>query len=468
MPARTDHPGTSAIVIGASMGGLLAARALADHFEQVTLLERDTFPAPGTNRKGVPQGKHTHVLLDRGRQILERFFLGLTDELVGAGAVTIPDVSTNVRWFNRGSYHRPGVSDVPGLGVSRPLLEGFVRQRVLALPNVHAVENCNVLDLVMSSDGKRVTGVRLERRQETHVEDTILADLVVDTGGRGSRSPAWLEAHGYDRPLEEEIRVGVGYTTCYYRRQPGQLPGIEGIVLMAAPPVRRTGVMLAQDGNRWVVTLGGYLGEHAPTDYQSFLEFARSLPAIEIYELIKDSEPLGAPVPYKFSSNLRRRYDRLNHFPERYLILGDALCSFNPIYGQGMTVAALEAAALETCLAAGQHRLAVRFFDRANKIIDLSWNAAVGNDLSFSEIEGPRTPMVRFLNWYLDKLHQAAHMDDQVSIAFLKVINMSAPPPSMLHPGIIWRVLKANLRGQQPETTVSLAQSQYGTGNSDS
>jgi flavin-dependent dehydrogenase len=193
---------------------------------------------------------------------------------------------------------------------------------------------------------------------------------------------------------------------------------------------RRLGVLLAQDGDRWVVTLGGYLGDHAPTDYPGFLEFAKSLPAPQIYDVIKDAEPLGEPVAYKFRANLRRHYEKLARFPEGYLVFGDALCSFNPIYGQGMTVSAMEALALGECLANGRSRLAGRFFDRARKIIDVSWSAAVGNDLGFAEVEGPRTPMVRFLNWYLGKVHIAAHHDARVSIAFLKVINMTAPAPS--------------------------------------
>jgi 2-polyprenyl-6-methoxyphenol hydroxylase-like FAD-dependent oxidoreductase len=291
MSEQTDKSGKKAVVIGANMAGLLAARALAEHFEQVALLERDTFPAPGLNRKGVPQGKHIHVLLELGREIMEEFLPGLTDELTSLGAVTIADASSDLRWFHS----------------------------------------------------------------------------------------------------------------------------------------------------------GGYLGDHAPTDYQGFVESARQLPAPDIYNVIKDAELLSGPVPYKFPANLRRHYEKLSAFPEGYLVIGDALCSFNPIYGQGMTVAAREAVALGQCLTQGRSRLAQRFFARANKIIDLAWSAAVGTDLGFPGVEGPRTPMVRFFNWYIGKLHVAAHQDAQVSIAFLKVINMIAPPPSILHPRIIWRVAKAHL-----------------------
>jgi 2-polyprenyl-6-methoxyphenol hydroxylase-like FAD-dependent oxidoreductase len=445
MTNQVDKRNGKAVVIGASMAGLLAARVLADHFEQVTLLERDTFPAPGENRKGVPQGRHIHLLLERGRQIMERYLPGLTEELARLGAVTIADASLDVRWFVRGGYHQPGVSGQSAVGVSRPTLEAAVRARVLALHNVQAIEDCNVLGLVSTPDQRRVTGVRLVRRQAGDVEETMRADLVVDASGRGSRSPRWLEQMGYQPPIAEKVRIGMGYTTCYYRREPEHIPGLNGIVLTPTPPNKRLGVLMAQDGDRWVVTIGGYLGDHAPTDYPGFLQAAKRLPAPHIYNVIKDAERLSGPVPYKFPANLRRHYEKLARFPEGYLVFGDALCSFNPIYGQGMTVAAMEAMALGECLADGPHPLAKPFFAKSSKIIDVSWNAAVGNDLSYPEVEGPRTPMVRFLNWYISKLQIAAHNDAQVSIAFLKVINMLAPAPSMMHPRIIWRVIKGNL-----------------------
>lgn len=438
-----------AVVIGASIAGLLAARALADYFEAVTLLERDTFPDAGVNRKGVPQGKHTHVLLQRGHEIMEAYFPGLTADLKSSGAVIISDVSANVRWFHSGGYHQPGKAGFAGLAVSRSTLETAIRQRVLSLSNVSAVQNCSVTELLTTPDNAHVTGVRLVHRDEDGTEETILADLVVDASGRGSRSPQWLETLGYKRPQEEEVRIGMGYVSCYFRRKPQHIPGLEGIMMMATPPDKRLGVLLAQDGNRWVLTVGDYLGEHTPTDARGFMEAVRQLPTKDIYQVVSDAEMLGEPVPYTFPANLRWRYDKLKTFPDRYLVIGDALCSFNPIYAQGMTVAALEAQALDECLAQNRGNLARDFFTKASEIIDIAWDAAVGTDLSYPEVEGTRTPLLRFLNWYFGKLHIAAQTDAQVSIAFLKVINMVAPPPSILHPGIVWRVIKGNLQQNQ-------------------
>ena len=351
-----------------------------------------------------------------------------------------------MRWFHGGGYHQPGLAGFSGLGVSRPTLEAAVRRQVLALSNVQALTNVDVRGLLTADDQKRVTGVSVRHKEQNGADETQAADLVVDASGRGSRTPAWLAALGCPRPEEESVHIGMGYTTCLFRRRPEHIPGLEGIVLLAAPPDRRLAVLLAQDNNRWVLTQGGYLGDHVPASLPAFLAAVRELPTPEIYEVIQAAEPLGDPVAYQFPANLRRRYDRLPNFPEGYLIIGDALCSFNPIYAQGMTVAALEAEALAHCLARGRTRLAPRFFARAYPIIDAAWQTAVGADLAFSEIEGRRSPLTRFLNGYITRLHRAARRDAQVSIAFLKMINMLAPPPSILHPRILWRVFKGNWR----------------------
>lgn len=444
--------GKRAVVIGASMGGLLAARVLAYHFEQVTLLERDSFPAAGENRKGVPQGKHAHAVLAQGLTIMEGYFPGLIDRLVSLGA-DYGDVSEKARWFHEGGRHQPTVSGVNAINVSRPLLEAEVRARVLALPNVQAVEGCDVLGLLASPDKARVTGVRIIRRLAGSAEESLTADLVVDASGRGSRSPVWLEGLGYERPFEEEVKVGLTYTSCQYRRKPEHIPGVNALVMGSSPENSRVGVLLSMEGNRWILTVAGYLGAQATPDHAGLLEYTRGLNDPAIYQVIKDAEPLTKPAIHKIPSNLRRRYDRLTRFPQGYLVIGDALASFNPVYAQGMSVAALEAAALDACLGQGEARLAERFFRQASKIIDIPWSTAVGNDLRFPEVEGPRNGMVRFINWYISKLHHAAQHDAVVSVAFLKVVNLVEPPPSVMKPGIMWRVLRGNLRPRVPQTT---------------
>lgn len=435
--------GQHAVVIGASMGGLLAARVLADYYASVTLLERDTFPEPGESRKGVPQGRHAHGLHARGRAVLEQLLPGFTQEMSEQGGMVL-DISREFGWYANGGFHEPTVSGLDGLLVSRPRLEAGVRARVLALPNVHAIENCDVPGVVFSEDRARVTGVRLVRRANAGDEGVLAAELVVDASGRGSRSPAWLAEVGYEKPQEDRVRIDLGYTTRQYRRTSDQLPGGQGLAIAGSPPDGRNGVVIAQEGDRWIVTLGGFNGDFAPLDPQGFVEFARGLPTPEIYNLIKDAEPITDPLPYRFPANQRRRYERLTRFPDGYLVFGDAICSFNPVYAQGMTVAANEALVLQECLAHGSANLARRFFKGVRPVVDGPWSVAVGNDLQLPHVEGTRTRMDRFINWYIGKLHIAARNDALLSVAFLRVVNMMAPATSLLHPRIVLRVLRGN------------------------
>jgi 2-polyprenyl-6-methoxyphenol hydroxylase-like FAD-dependent oxidoreductase len=437
----TEKSYSHAVVIGGSIAGLLAARALADHFAEVTILERDCFPAIGQNRKGVPQGHHTHALLSSGQQALEHFFPGLTAELAVQGAV-VADPLLAARRYLGGYYHCQFESGLQGLYLSRPLLEGQVRRRVLALPNVRAMENCDVVGLVASEDQQRITGIRLLHRSGDGAEKTLKAELAIDASGRGSRSPQWLTALGYDKPTEERVHIGMGYVSRYYRRNPD--PQGTALVSISAPPQTRMGVLAAQEGERWIVSLAGYLGDYAPTDPDAFLEFARTLPAPDIYAIIKDAEPLSDPVPARFPANTRRRYEQLKHFPEGYLVLGDAICSFNPVYGQGMTVAALEAQVLHELLQQGQHRLAQRFFRRASTLVDNPWDIAVGGDLRIAGVVGKRSPLQRLMARYLDRLHRAAQHDPKVVMAFGKVVGLRAPSKSLLQPSLVWRVLVTN------------------------
>jgi 2-polyprenyl-6-methoxyphenol hydroxylase-like FAD-dependent oxidoreductase len=435
-----------AIVIGASMGGLLAARALADYYQQVTVLERDILPNPGKNRQGVPQDSHAHGLLSRGREAIEQLFPGITQELKAQGALSA-DLLQQTRWFTNGGYlYQKSQSNLNGLLVSRPLLEAQVRKRLLSLPNIKIIENCHVLGLLTTPDQTRIVGVRFTHHpSDGSFESTLNADLVVDATGRRSQSPVWLEKLGYEKPQEEQVHVGISYMTRIYRRQPEHLQGDLSTIVSPSLPNWRYGAILAQEGDRWIVTIGGYLGDRAPRDEEGFLEFAKSIPAQDIYEVIKDAEPLSELLPYKFPSNQRHHYEGMARFPENYLVFGDAICSFNPVYGQGMTVAALESLTLQNCLDLGSQNLQARFFKEAAKVVDIAWSIAANNDLRITQMAGAGSPMVRFLNWYMSKLHVAARTDRVVAIAFLQVSNLMASPYSLMHPRISLRVLWGKL-----------------------
>jgi 2-polyprenyl-6-methoxyphenol hydroxylase-like FAD-dependent oxidoreductase len=440
-----------ALVIGGSISGLLAARALSSTFDRVVVLERDNLPltqtglGEGASRKGTPQAKQTHVLLERGRRALEKQLPGLTEALIARGGALIEDVSANVRWRYGQGYHKPGHAGFSSLALSRPLLETTIRERVLSLPNVRLLAACNVRDILWEEDAngaKRAGGVHVVHHDRRSEQVTMAADLVVDAGGRGSRSPKWLEAAGFQRPEVENLSINMGYVTGFFRRPKDDRREIQGALVIAAPPGKRLAVLLPQDGDRWALTIGGYLGDHAPADADGFLQVARALGAPEITARVAEAEAVGAPVAYTFAASRWRRYDRLPDYPAGYVVMGDALCSFNPVYGQGMTVAALEAAALETCVQQGRaEALAARFYTRANEIIDDCWQMVRINDLGFKGVVGHRTASVRFFNWYMERLHHAAQRDAAVSIAFLRVLHMLDAPRAVVRPGILWRVL---------------------------
>jgi 2-polyprenyl-6-methoxyphenol hydroxylase-like FAD-dependent oxidoreductase len=438
----SDHRRDHAIVIGASMGGLLAARALADRFARVTVVERDALAANPAQRKGVPQGEHAHGLLARGREIIERFFPGITAELTAKGALT-GEVSADVRWHCAGDFLAEARGGLTGILMSRPLLETQVRARLAALANVTVLSECDAVGLIASPDRARVTGLRVQRASGA-VEE-LAADLVVDATGGGSRMPGWLAALGYAAPAEDAVRVGIGYTTRLYRRRPAHIGGRLGIILTGEPPNKRSGAALALEGDRWIVSAAGYFGDHAPSDEAGFADFLAGMPSPAIHDLVRAAEPISDFKTFKFGASIRRRYEKLRRFPEGVIVFGDAISRFNPVFGQGMTSAALQSLALHECLAESGAPLWLRFFRRAARVIDAPWSIAVGADLTYPKTEGPRGPMVKFLNWYVAKLHRAGHHDPAAALAFHRVANLVAPPPSILSPRIVWRVLRGNL-----------------------
>ncbi|MBV8541737.1 MAG: FAD-binding monooxygenase [Pseudonocardiales bacterium] len=432
--------GDHAVVLGASVAGLLAARVLTDAYRKVTVIDRDVMPEIGAHRRGAPQGRHQHSLHPRGRAVLEELFPGFTAHAVRAGARS-GDVLGHCRWLLAG--HRLAQVDIglPGLIASRPFLEGRVRAGVRALPGVTFLERADIVGLTTTA-GRRVTGVRVRDQDGDLMQ--VPAGLVVDATGRGSRTPVWLAELGYQPPTEDRIEIGLGYATRTYRLRPGAL-GADMLILTSGTPANpRMGGLVTLEGGRHMVTLGGILGDHPPTDPAGFEAFTASLPFADISEAIAGAQPLDNPVAFRFPASVRRRYEYLPEFPEGLLVLGDAICSFNPVYGQGMTVAANQALVLRRLLARAASPAPGRYFQEIVKTIDPPWDFAVGADLALPGVPGTRTGKIRMTNAYLPRLLAAASSDVSLAAAFIRVMGLLDRTESLLRPDRVLRVWWVN------------------------
>ncbi|MEV6932811.1 FAD-dependent monooxygenase [Dactylosporangium sp. NPDC051485] len=443
MPDNHRH----AVVLGASIAGLTAARALRDTFGRVTVFDRDTLPDGSAHRRGVPQAEHAHGLLAHGRAVLEELFPGLVADLAARGAVPV-DIQRDVVWVFGNRPAPRAASGLAGLCVSRALLESYLRERVAALPGVTVLDGHEATGL--RYDGTRVTGATV-RPVAGGADREVHADLVVDATGRGNRGASWLEALGFERPAEERIDAGTVYVSRDYRRVPGREDFAAILNAPGGPARPYGGIALGTDGDRWMVTLLGVgAGQAPPTDHDGYQAFAAKLPDPRLHRLLCAAEPLGDPVRLRLPGSVRRRYERLIRRPERLVSVGDALCSFNPAYGQGMTVAVAQARELGAAARDGLDGLPARFYARAARIIDVPWDMSAGGDLAYPQVQGPRSRRTDLLNAYVARVQAATGRDAAVARRFLEVTNLVRPPQSLMAPPMLARVLWHGRRAATP------------------
>lgn len=438
-----DGTGTRAVVLGGSIAGLLAAKELAEAYDEVVIIDRDTLVGVTETRRGCPQSKHINGLLTGGRMAMERIYPGLTDALLNdPDGIPTGDLGGTVRWYMLGKQLKQQHADMFCVGPSRPKLEYHIRQRAEDVPNISFMERTDILGLEATADRSRITGARVQRQDGDGNPEVVDADLVVDATGRGSRTPVWLVELGYPEVEEEKKKIGLTYATQHYRIDADPWHGDLAIIPAAHPGVPRGAIFTKTDHGRVELTVYGLLGDAPPLDQEGFYQFVKTLPVRDIYDALQYAEPLDEPVAYRYPTTMRRHYQKMTRFPDGLLVTGDAVTSFNPIYAQGMTVAAVSALTMREHLRKGGPNPREYFATLAREVIDPPWEMTNTVDLSFPGVEGKRTLKLKVAQAYLKRVQIAATKDVKVTTAYMRAAGMLDRPEALMRPSMVLRVLR--------------------------
>jgi 2-polyprenyl-6-methoxyphenol hydroxylase-like FAD-dependent oxidoreductase len=432
-------PRTHAIVIGASIAGLVTARVLSEHVDEVTILERDRLPQEPATRRGVPQGRHAHVLLAKGRQLLDGWFPGIGDDLIDRGAVPID--AARMVWHQAGAHRTPADLGTISLCMTRPLLEDAVRGQLLQQrANVAIADGVSVERPLVEDE--RVVGVLVDGVERR-------ADLVVDCSGRNTRLLAQLEDEGFPYPEVSAIGIEMAYGTRMVPRHDHHLDG--DLVVSYGDPAgaHRLGTMLPVEGDQWMITCAAFHGDRPPTDPTEFEAITATLPSREIADVLADTVVPSPVLTHRMPTSQRRHVERLARMPAGFVVLGDAICSFNAVYGQGMSSAALQAEALGRSVqrhGVASPSLPRAFYRRSAKVVDVPWKLAATSDFADPRTTGPKPMGTDLTNRYLEKVLLACHTSPRVARQTVQVQNLMARPESLMTPTMIARVLLAARR----------------------
>ncbi|MEU1423504.1 FAD-dependent oxidoreductase [Kitasatospora sp. NPDC005751] len=445
---ESDRRWERAVVIGGGYAGLVTARVLTDCFREVVLLERDEVDEHTGVHPHAPQGHHAHAMLARGAEVLETLFPGLREELRELGA-PVYDYGERMSFLQPAGFAPRHPTGVLIQSFTRDELERRLRRRVLALPGVRLLAPARCEGLLAERPGA-VTGV-VYRVAGAEEPATLAADLVVDASGRAGGLDGRLDALGVRVPAPRVVKAKITYTSMVFARPERDRPDFDAAYQMTfAPGIPRGGVILAVERNRWTCSLFGFDDQVPPTDDQGYLDFARSLANPLLAELIERRTRPEPTRRYVNPNNQWGQYHRVRDWPERLLAVGDSVCVFNPVYGQGLTVAALEARLLQRMLAArraggeGLDGLGRRFQRRLARVLLVPWTLSSNSDLMWNP-DGRPLP-ARVAHWYNSQVFTVAVHDPEVWSRFVRVANMVAPPTLLFQPSVLRKVVGAALR----------------------
>ncbi len=464
----------AAIIIGGGIAGLLAARTLCGHFKDIIIIEKDKYPSQDGPRNGTPQSNHIHVLLIKGKEILLRLFPDLERNLVAKGA-HIVNLTNDVDYYVGTGYSIKFESNLTTIACTRQLLENEIRNEILEFPNVNVRENTRATGLVVAKDEKTersiCKGVTVIST-DTNSEEIIMGDLVVDTSGRESKTAEWLDQLGYGKPKETVVNSYIGYSTFRFKPTSAQIsqqpaapddedddndnhkPIIKPIIILTKPPLNpRMGIIYPVEGSSWLIGILGVGKNYPPTDKQGFLQYTKKLETLDIYNAIKDFELSGPIYGYRTPGSRQYHYEKMKTWPENFVTYGDSVSSFNPFYGQGITVACIEAVTLDKVLRKHKKRnkdllgYSTTFQKKVSKINNLPWLLGTSEDFRWPSTEGIRP---RIFTQYMQKYsHRVLLLTPKSKIAaksFFEVMHMMRSPLILFHPIISLHILIETLK----------------------
>lgn len=439
-------PKEKAIIIGGGISGKLAARVLSDFFHEVLILERDQEPIGPFPRKGAPQGEHIHALLHAGEKGLESLFPGITEKFYSTGAIKI-NSTKDLAWFHHGVWKLRFDGGYTTTLQTRPHLEWHIEQFMKRIPNVTVKYNQVVQNYLHNEEENRIVGV--EVIDGSGVTNILKADLIVDASGVSSLSSSWLSKRGIHIP-DEKVTIGLSYISKTYQLPETQDRDWKIKIVYPNPPHEKIGGTISNvEGNRYIVTFNGYHNavneKEVMKNDSGFIELAKKLPKLDIYQEIKNASPLSSTSIYRVPQIIWRRLDKIKNLPDGLLLIGDTLCRIDPVFGQGMSIAVLNALALRKLLqnrSNSLQKITTTFHKQAAKIISPIWNMVITEDFRYPETVGKRPLGLSILQWYAKNIFLLSSQNQDTYHSLVQVMNLVRPMTILIRPRILKRVLK--------------------------
>ncbi|AFU13324.1 TPA: FAD-dependent oxidoreductase [Bacillus toyonensis] len=431
-----------AIVIGGSMAGKFAAKALSTSFKEVIILEVGDKWDGKASRKRVPQSDHPHVLLKGGEKAIEELFPTITNELIEAGSI-INNFTRDLKWHQFGLWKQPFIGEVHMIQQSRPLLEWHIQKRIDQVSNITITYKTLVNGLLVDGKLNKVCGVKV-KYLETGMQEEVHADIVVDASGFGSKSMEWLREYEIE-VQEEKVRIDLFYATRMFQLKENEELDCCNMLMSPSFPENPYGVLIQTiEDNRYFVTFSGYANEKAPQTDNEFYDFAENLSIPNVTEFLNKAEGITDIKTYKIPYQVRRRFDLVNNVPEGLLVVGDAQCRFDPVFGQGVSVAAMEAHQLQLLLQSRKQldkTFTQQFYKKTADIIETPWDMTTTEISRHPQLKRELTTKQKFQLWYTKQIYRLSASDSDVYIRLVRVMNLIRSPFHLFHPKVLLAVL---------------------------